>query len=328
MKKRLSFLLIAVLILSLLGCRDPNSGKLPKYALIVDEDDSYQVAISRGFAMHAEAAGASCEIMYAKTAEEQSEFIKEAIKKNVKAIALVPADETSLKSALTQADQAGISVVSLFRPTDGADFFINQCDFETIVTSIASDIYKLSEADGQYAIVDTNLAAISFRPWITSLEEQLKEEKYAALECVQTINCDDEQVLEKVEALLSAYPDLEVIYAASSNYFAQICKLLEEKQSAVRVVGIANPATMKDLIGFGHACDCFYLWDGEKIGADAFLVLKAMVDGKLDQDSAVFSPEEGVQYTIAKDYLGSNTINIPSPMRFSEENLGHWGNIY
>ena len=126
MKKLLSFLLIAVLILSLLGCRDPNSGKLPKYALIVDEDDSYQVAISRGFAMRAEAAGASCEIMYAKTAEEQSEFIKEAIKKNVKAIALVPADETSLKSALTQADQAGISVVSLFRPTDGADFFINQ----------------------------------------------------------------------------------------------------------------------------------------------------------------------------------------------------------
>ena len=50
--------------------------------------------------------------MYAKTAQEQSAFIEEAVKKNVKAIALAPADETSLKSALSQAEQAGISVVS------------------------------------------------------------------------------------------------------------------------------------------------------------------------------------------------------------------------
>ena len=327
MKKFLSFFLIAVL-LCLVGCQNPDSGKLPKYALIIDEDDTYQVAVSRGFAMSAEAAGASCEIMYAKTAQEQSAFIEEAVKKNVKAIALAPADETSLKSALSQAEQAGISVVSLFKPTDGAQFYINHADFETIGKSIAEDLYKLSEAEGQFAIVDTNLAAISYRPWVTALNEQLKDEKYATLECVQTINCDDEQVLEQVENLLRTHPDLKVIYSAGSGYFAEICKLLEEKQSHVRVVGIANPAKMKDLVGFGHACDCFYLWDGEKIGADAFAVLKGMVDGKLDQNSTVFSPEEGIEYTITKNDFSANTIHIPSVMKFSDENLGHWGNIY
>ena len=328
MKKFLSFFLIAVLLLCLVGCQDPDRGKLPKYALIVDESDTYQIALSRGFATRAEAAGASCEIMYAKTAQEQSEFIKKALKKNVKAIALVPTDETSLKSALTQADEAGIPVVSLFRPTDGAGFFINHADFETIGKAVAEDLYKLSEASGQFAIIDTNLPAISHRPWITALTEQLKDEKYAALECVQTINCEDEKVLEEVETLLTTYPDLKVIYSAGSDYFAEICRLLEEKESNVRVVGIADPAKMKDLVGFGHACECFYLWDGEKIGADAFAVLKAMIDGKLDQNSTVFSPELGVEYTITKDDFSVNTIYIPSVMKFSDENIGHWGNIY
>ena len=328
MKKLLSVFLIITITLCLVGCQDSGASKQPCFTFIVDKDNTYDVSFSKGFAQAAEANEVACTILYASTAEEQSAAIEKAVQEGAKAIAIAPVDETSLKSALFKANQANIPVVTVNRPTDGADYFINQADFEVITQTILEDIYELLDGEGQFALVDTNMLGISARPWISYLENLLKTEKYSSLELVEKIFADDERVFEKVENLTTKYPDLKLIYMPNGNYLDEICKRLEDKKSDVRVTGLANPSKMKDLVGDDRVCPFFYLWDSEKIGADAFSVLKAIVDGKLTKEDTVFCPKEGEEYLISKEYLGQKTIYISSIIQFNKNNIDYWCNIY
>ena len=154
-------------------------------------------------------------------------------------------------AAKTAAD-GGIKVVTWDSPipsAEGESLFVAQVDFDetgTVMADMALDI--LGDAGGEFAVLSATPDAANQNAWIASLEETLKDPKYAALKLVDTVYGDDqsEKSYNQALALVDKHPDLKLIMAPTTVGIAAAAKAMQDERlcDKVKVSGLGLPAEM------------------------------------------------------------------------------------
>ena len=97
---------------------------------------------------------------------------------------------------------------------DARDFFVNQATPQGIAQTLMDEAARLTDGEGEFAIITASLTAANMNEWRKNIEARLAE-KYPKMKLVDTKPCDDLKDKAQAEAtnLLSANPNLKLIMA-------------------------------------------------------------------------------------------------------------------
>jgi rhamnose transport system substrate-binding protein len=165
----------------------------------------------------------------------QVEFVTNAPTQGYKALMISNNSGDQIAPAAKTAADGGIKVVTWDSPipsAEGESLFVAQVDFDetgTVMADMALDI--LGDAGGEFAVLSATPDAANQNAWIASLEETLKDPKYAALKLVDTVYGDDqsEKSYNQALALVDSHPDLKLIMAPTTVGIAAAAKAMQDE---------------------------------------------------------------------------------------------------
>ncbi len=196
----------------------------------------------------------------------QIEFVTNAPAGGYDVVMLANNSGDQISPAAVAAQEAGTTVVTWdsFIPSgEGESLFVAQVDFaETgqVMADMARSI--LGEDGGQFAILSASPDAANQNSWIAWMETALEEEEYANLELLEVVYGDDqsEKSYDQAQALLSKYPDMELIMAPTSVGIVSAAKAVQDEGlcDTVKVSGLGAPAELLEYTQNG--CTPEYAW--------------------------------------------------------------------
>jgi rhamnose transport system substrate-binding protein len=239
----------------------------------------------------------------------QIEILTTATTQGVNAIMISNNAGDQIGPAAEAAKDAGMTVVTWDSPipsAQGEDLFIAQVDFdETGVVMADMALSILGEAGGQFAILSASPDAANQNAWIAAMEEALQDEKYAALELVDTVygNDQSEDSYNQALALVDKYPDLKLIMAPTTVGIAAAAKAMQDEGlcETVKVSGLGLPAEMVDFTLNGCAPE-FALWSFVDLGYLTYYASYALATGQITAEAGQsFDAGRMGSYTIEQD---------------------------
>ncbi len=248
----------------------------------------------------------------------QIEFVTNAVTQGVDAIMISNNAGDQIGPAIKAAADAGVTVVAWDSPIpsgDGESLFVAQVDFDEtgkVMADMAVDI--LGDAGGEFAVLSASPDAANQNAWIKSLNEVLKDPKYASLKLVDTVygNDDADESYNQALALTDAHPNLKLIMAPTTVGIAAAAKAMQDEGlcDKVKVSGLGLPDEMKSYT----ENDCapkFALWSFVDLGYTAFQAAHAIATGDLKaEEGATFKAGRMGDYTIEKDPTRPNGLRI------------------
>ena len=183
----------------------------------------------------------------------QVEFVTNAPTQGFNALMISNNSGDQIAPAAKAAADGGIKVVTWDSPipsAEGESLFVAQVDFdETGVVMADMALEILGEAGGEFAVLSATPDAANQNAWIASLEETLKDPKYANLKLVDTVYGDDqsEKSYNQALALVDSHPDLKLIMAPTTVGIAAAAKAMQDEGlcDKVKVSGLGLPAEME-----------------------------------------------------------------------------------
>ncbi|MEZ4556138.1 MAG: substrate-binding domain-containing protein [Caldilineaceae bacterium] len=239
----------------------------------------------------------------------QIEILTTATTQGVDAIMISNNAGDQIAPAAQAAKDAGMTVVTWDSPipsAEGEDLFIAQVDFdETGVVMADMALSILGEAGGQFAILSASPDAANQNAWIAAMEEALQDEKYAALELVDTVygNDQSEDSYNQALALVDKYPDLKLIMAPTTVGIAAAAKAMQDEDlcETVKVSGLGLPAEMVSYTLNGCAPE-FALWSFVDLGYLTYYASYALATGAITaEEGQSFDAGRMGSFTIEKD---------------------------
>ena len=286
-----------------------NMVLMPKFLGILVFDQAYQGAQEA----HAEIGNPGTLEFLGPTPENsvagQIEILTTATTQGVNAIMISNNAGDQIAPAAQAAKDAGMTVVTWDSPipsAEGEDLFIAQVDFdETGVVMADMALSILGEAGGQFAILSASPDAANQNAWIAAMEEALQNEKYAALELVDTVygNDQSEDSYNQALALVDKYPDLKLIMAPTTVGIAAAAKAMQDEDlcETVKVSGLGLPAEMVSYTLNGCAPE-FALWSFVDLGYLTYYASYALATGAITaEEGQSFDAGRMGSYTIEKD---------------------------
>ena len=286
-----------------------NMVLMPKFLGILVFDQAYQGAQEA----HAEIGNPGTLEFLGPTPENsvagQIEILTTATTQGVNAIMISNNAGDQIAPAAQAAKDAGMTVVTWDSPipsAEGEDLFIAQVDFdETGVVMADMALSILGEAGGQFAILSASPDAANQNAWIAAMEEALQDEKYAALELVDTVygNDQSEDSYNQALALVDKYPDLKLIMAPTTVGIAAAAKAMQDEDlcETVKVSGLGLPAEMVSYTLNGCAPE-FALWSFVDLGYLTYYASYALATGAITaEEGQSFDAGRMGSYTIEKD---------------------------
>ena len=243
------------------------------YAFVAkDVQNPYMQKVYDGFEKACKEIGA--EPLYkgpeAATPEKQIEIINQLVAQNVAGIAIAANDADALQPALTEAMDAGIKVISLDSAVnkDSRQTHIQQADPEKIGRGLIQAAYEMVDGNGGIAVLSATAQATNQNLWIEWMKKELEEnpEKYANTPLVKVAYGDDDPTksTSETQALLTD-SSIKVIIAPTTVGMLAAGKVLQDKQSDVKLTGLGLPSEMAPFIEDG-TCPWMYLWNPVDIG--------------------------------------------------------------
>ena len=171
----------------------------------------------------------------------QVEFVTNAPTQGFKALMISNNSGDQIAPAAKAAADGGIKVVTWDSPIpsgEGESLFVAQVDFdETGVVMADMALEILGEAGGEFAVLSATPDAANQNAWIASLEETLKDPKYANLKLVDTVYGDDqsEKSYNQALALVDSHPDLKLIMAPTTVGIAAAAKAMQDEGLCDRI---------------------------------------------------------------------------------------------
>lgn len=269
----------------------------------------------------------------AATPEKQIEIINQLVAQNVAGIAIAANDADALQPALTEAMDAGIKVISLDSAVNAASrqTHIQQADPEKIGRSLIQAAYEMVDGEGGIAILSATAQATNQNLWISWMQKELEEnaDKYANTPLVKIAYGDDDPTksTSETQALLQD-SSIKVIIAPTTVGMLAAGKVLQDKQSDVKLTGLGLPSEMAPFIEDG-TCPWMYLWNPVDIGYLAGYTLDALV--KEDITGAVgesFSAGDLGDKEITEAADEGTEVMLGDPFKFDPENIAEWKEIY
>lgn len=231
--------------------------------------------------------------------------------------------------------EAGIKVSCLDAKVNAGSrqVFVNQAGTQEIGMSLMDAVYDITGGEGQWAILSATSQATNQNAWIEAMKSVMADAKYAKLELVEVAYGDDEpqKSTDQTQALLDKYQDLKVICAPTTVGVNAAAKVLQDKQSSVKLTGLGLPSEMKEYIGDddAHSCPYMYLWNPIDVGRLGAYTSIALVEGSITGAAGEsFDAGEMGSYMIVEAADGGTEIILGAPFKFDASNIEEWAVVY
>ncbi len=306
------------------------------YAFVAkDVQNPYMQKVYDGFEKACKEIGA--EPLYkgpeAATPEKQIEIINQLVAQNVAGIAIAANDADALQPALTEAMDAGIKVISLDSAVnkDSRQTHIQQADPEKIGRGLIQAAYEMVDGSGGIAVLSATAQATNQNLWIEWMKKELEEnpEKYANTPLVKVAYGDDDPTksTSETQALLTD-SSIKVIIAPTTVGMLAAGKVLQDKQSDVKLTGLGLPSEMAPFIEDG-TCPWMYLWNPVDIGYLSGYTMDALVKGTITGDvGGSFNAGDLGEKKITEAADGGTEVMLGDPFKFDTENIAEWKEVY
>lgn len=306
------------------------------YAFVAkDVQNPYMQKVYDGFEKACKEIGA--EPLYkgpeAATPEKQIEIINQLVAQNVAGIAIAANDADALQPALTEAMDAGIKVISLDSAVnkDSRQTHIQQADPEKIGRGLIQAAYEMVDGNGGIAVLSATAQATNQNLWIEWMKKELEEnpEKYASTPLVKVAYGDDDPTksTSETQALLTD-SSIKVIIAPTTVGMLAAGKVLQDKQSDVKLTGLGLPSEMAPFIEDG-TCPWMYLWNPVDIGYLSGYTMDALVKGTITGDvGGSFNAGDLGEKKITEAADGGTEVMLGDPFKFDTENIAEWKEVY
>ena len=203
----------------------------------------------------------------------QIEIVTNAPTQGAKAIMISNNAGDQIAPSAEAARTAGMTVVTWDSPipsAQGEQVFVAQVDFNetgVVMADMALDI--LGADGGKFAILSASPDAANQNAWIAAMKEALKDPKYAKLELLDVVygNDQSEDSYNQALALVSKYPDMELIMAPTSIGIVAAAKAMQDEGlcDKVKVSGLGLPSELVEYTMNGCAPK-FALWSFVDLG--------------------------------------------------------------
>lgn len=329
MKNLLSLFIVVTLVLA--GCtKAPQAGnpgastdkKLTIALMPKSKGNAYFVSCKQGADEAAKELGV--ELLFDGPTEpdpaKQNEIIDNWITLGVDVIAAACENKDGISTALRKAQQKGIKVITYDSDAtaDARAFFVNQATPEGIASTLLDEAARLTNGEGEFAIITASLTASNMNEWRKHLEAGLAE-KHPNLKLVATKPCDDlkDRAQSEATALLSAYPNLKLLMAICSPAVPGAAEAVKQagKAGAVKVIGLGLPSENRSYVKQG-VTQSVILWKTIDLGYLTIHAAYALGTGTLQP--GMKSYQAGRLGAI--ELQGDNLV-LGKPFIFNQENI-------
>lgn len=348
MFKQAAFLAIAIL---LVGCGKTQSDNAqqasssaastkPKIVYIPkNTGNPYFNQVDAGFKKASEQFGFSYDIQGPATADATSQLsvIKDAIQRGVDVICITPNSPDALNQVLDEAKAKGITIITVDADLTGNESHrsvaILPTDFAQIGPSQLELLGKLTNYQGDFAILSATTDAPNQNAWIAGIHTAMKDPKYAKMNLVATVYGDDESQKSSTEAegLLARFPNLKGIIAPTSVGLAAAAQVLDNsgaypggpnaKNGGIQLTGLSTPNQLRKAVEKGVVTS-FQLWSPEDMGFIAGYLGVQAKQKKLDfkPGTSIDVPGKG------KATIGDKGVIYAGPLlTFDKSNISKYG---
>jgi len=254
-----------------------GSGKLKIVFIPKNTGNVYFDEIDRGF----KAAQQELGFDYSEVGPEKGDptsqipIVKDQIQRHVDVIAIAANDKDALVPVLDQAKSQGITVITVDSDISGneshRDAAVLQADFNKVGADQLELMGSLIGYKGDFAILSATANAPNQNAWIATINQDLKDPKYAGMHLVATVYGDDksEKSTTECEGLVSKYPNLRGIIAPTSVGMAAAAQVVERMGvfpggphavgQGLQLTGLSTPNQLKKFVQAGEVGK-FQLW--------------------------------------------------------------------
>ena len=256
MKKILAILMTFCLALSLVACgsspkttadTSSNAGDTASnYTIgffVKDTTNSFWRYVVNGAQIRAEERGIKL-VEYTPTeasnVEEQISLIEDAIEAGVDAICIVAVDSDAVQSALKQALDAGIPVITFNTrvPLEGISTFCGVENYEGY-EKVAEQVFADINHEGDVVIIEGVVSAMANKDRVEACEDTAA--KYDGINIIssQIGNNDRAMAMSVMENLLQTYPKIDVVLAHNDNTAIGALQAVQEagREGEIKIVG-------------------------------------------------------------------------------------------
>ena len=172
----------------------------------------------------------------------QIDLIENAVKNGSKAIVIAPINGVDLNDALKTAENKGVKVVTIDTKTADDSFSYVGSDNYSAGAIAGREARKLIDASGKIGVIALSEDSPSSSSRVEGFKSELETvDGDIEVSVVDIKYCNSDKATAKQQALelISAYPDIEMIYGVNQNSTIGICEAVAEKglSASVDVVG-------------------------------------------------------------------------------------------
>ena len=253
-------------------------------------------------------------------AAKQNEIVENWITLGVDVIAVAAENKEGISTALRKAQKAGIKVLTFDADamTDARSFFVNQATPEGIGHGLMDEAARLTNSEGEFAMIVASLTASNQREWQNHIEARLKE-KYPKMKLVAVRPCDDlkDKAQSEATALLSANPKLKLIMAICSPGVPGAAEAVKQAglTGKVNVMGLGLPNENKRYVHAG-VTSSIILWNTGDLGYLTIYAGVALAKDELKKGAKTFKAGSLGTFSIVGD-----NILLGKPFIFNQANI-------
>ncbi|MCX5684757.1 MAG: substrate-binding domain-containing protein [Planctomycetota bacterium] len=249
---------------------------------------------------------------------KQNEIVDTWVTRNVDVICVAAENGKGLSTALREARNKGIKVVTYDADADpdARDFFVNQATPQGIGCTLMDTAARVMGGKGEFAIITASLTAANMNEWRKHIEERLK--KYPEIKCLDVRPCDDIQrkAQEESTVLLNKHPNLKLIMAICSPAVPGAAEAVKQSgRKDVKVIGLGLPNENKSYVHAGIT-EAVILWNTMNLG---YLTVYAGHD--LAAGSLARGAKELSAGRLGTRQIEGDNILLGTPFVFTKDNI-------
>lgn len=217
-------------------------------------------------------------------AAAQVRVIEDLLASGVDALDVVPFQPDAVESVLGKAMEEGVVVITHEAPgIENADWDVEAFRNEDYGRNLMDELAARMGEEGEYAAMVGSLSSATHMAWVEAAIAH-QEETYPEMSQVGDIieTSDDSQIAyERMQELLSAYPDLKGVQGSASTDVVGVGQAVQEAglEDDIAVVGTGTPNDARPGLESG-GIDLVAFWDPADAGYAMNVVSKMMLDGE------------------------------------------------
>lgn len=223
-------------------------------------------------------------------ANAQVRVIEDLLAGDAAALAVVPFQPDAVEQVLGQAMDDDVVVITHEAPgIENADWDIEAFRNEDYGRNLMDELASRMGEEGEYALMVGSLSSTTHMDWVTAAQEH-QEENYPDMTLVGDVveTSDDSQIAyERMQELLSAYPDLGGVQGSASTDVVGAGQAVDEAglNDDVVVVGTSVPNDARAGLENG-SIDLITFWDPADAGEAMNVLAQMVLDGEEVTDGA------------------------------------------